>query len=213
MRSSMWVAGAIGAGLFLPSLIAALFALLSFYPVGSPLPPFNFLSMVGAMLAIFAAAVSVLLGAGLYSLQRWNWRPFVLSILLVAAMFLGLIPSLWMHRYLKLFGYDLLGHRSVPLISAIQAFERERGGPPLTLAELVPNFMPAIPKTGMAAYPHYEYAPDPGPCPTDNRWHVKVDAGEVLKWDFYYFCPKKNYREEGWGGYNEVRGDWAYLHE
>src|SRR5689334_20998351 len=213
MRSSMGVAGAAGAGLVLPSLIAAPFALLSYFPVGSALPPFSFLSMTGAMLAIFAAAVFVLLGAGLYSLCRWHWRPFVLSVLLVAAMGVGFIPSLWMHRYLKLFGYDFVGHRSVPLISAIQAFERERGGPPLNLAELVPNFMPAIPKTGMAAYPHYEYAPDPGLCPTDNRWHLKVDAGEILKWDFFFYCPRKNYTEGGWGGYNEVRGDWAYLDE
>jgi hypothetical protein len=212
-RSVWWVSGTMAAGVILPSLIAALFALVSYYPIGNALPPFSFLSMIGAMLGIFAAAVFVFVGAGVYSLLVWNWRPFVLSILLVAAMCIGFIPGLWTSRYMKLFGYDLLGSRSVPLVAAIQAFERERGEPPLQLDDLVPEFLPAIPKTRMAAYPDYEYAPEPGPCPNDNRWHLKVDAGEVLKWDFYFFCPRKNYTESGWGGYNEVRGDWAYLHE
>ena len=128
-------------------------------------------------------------------------------------MSLGFVPSFWTYRYVKLWGYDLLGHRAVPLIAAIQKFERERGGPPLTLTKLVPDFLPTIPKTGMAAYPDYEYAPEPGPCPNDNRWHVRVGAEEVFKWDFFFYCPKQNYGEDGWGGYNEVRGDWAYLHE
>jgi hypothetical protein len=212
-RSAWWVVGTIGGGFIVPAAIAALFALFTYFPIGSALPPFNFLSGTGAMLAVVSAAVWALVGAGLYSLLSWNWRPFVLSVLLIAGMALGFIPSLWAHQHLKLLGYDLLGRRSVLLISAIQEFEQKRGGPPLTLAELVPDFLPAMPKTRMAAYPEYEYAPEPGPCPNDNRWHIKVDAGEVLKWDFFFFCPKGTYTEEGWGGYNEVRGDWAYLHE
>jgi MFS family permease len=212
-RSIWWVVATIASGFVLPSGIAALFALFTYYPIGSGLPPFNFLSGTGAMLGIIAGAVLAVVGAGLCSLLFWNWRWFVLSILLVAAMSFGFVPGLWAHQYLKLVGYDRLGHRSVALISAIREFERERDGPPLTLRELVPDFLPAIPKTRMAAYPEYEYAPEPGPCPNDNKWHVKVDAGEVLQWDFYFFCPMQNYTEKGWGGYNEVRGDWAYLHE
>ncbi len=212
-RSVWWVSGAAGAGLVLPSAISMVFAFLAFYPIGSALPPFNFLSGTGAMLAVVAAAGWVLIGAALYSLLIWSWRPFALSLLLVAAMSLGFVPGLWSFQHLKLFGYDLLGHRSAPLIGAIHQFERERGGPPLTIADLTPRYLPSMPNTGMAAYPDYEYAPEPGPCPNDNRWHVKVDAGEVLKWDFFFYCPKGNYTERGWGGSNEVRGNWAYLHE
>lgn len=208
-----WLFGAFGVGIVAPALIAATIALAAFYPVGSFLPRLSFMSLIGALLAMFAAAALVLLCGMAAAIIRWSWRPIALAAITVGAMAVGFVPGLWCFGYAKHYAYSLVGSRSAALIGAIESYERAEGVPPSSLAELVPALMPSIPSTGMAAYPDYEYAREAGPCPAGNRWHLMVDAGELLQWDFFFYCPRKDYLALGWGGSNEVMGDWAYLHE
>ena len=212
-HSVRWLVGAMTLGLVLPAAIAVAVALLAYYPIGSWLPSFIFFSLTGVMLMIVGAAGALLVVAVIYSLVSRSWRPATLAVIAIACMALGFVPGIYSYRYLKLFGYELLGARSAALIGAIEAYERSVGAPPRTLADIVPDHLPAVPNTGMAAYPAYEYAPEAGPCPDDNKWHLQVDAGEVLKWDFFFYCPHQSYTVDGWGGVNIVMGDWAYLDE
>jgi hypothetical protein len=208
-----WLFGALGVGIVAPAVIAATIALAAFYPVGSFLPSLSFMSLIGALLAMIVAAMLVLFCGIAAAIARWNWRPIALAAVTIGGMAAGFIPGLWCFGYAKQHAYSLVGPRSAALIEAIESFERTEGIPPSSLAELVPKFIPSIPSTGMAAYPDYEYAREAGPCVDGNRWHLKVDAGELLKWDFFFYCPMKDYPTRGWGGSNEVIGDWAYLHE
>ena len=212
-RAVRWVGWAVVVGVILPSVVAASIALAAYYPVGSFLPPLPIMGLVGAVLGMVATAVALLVSGTILAIKRWNWRPVALAATAVGAMAVGFVPGLWSFAYAKHYAYQLLGQRSETLVKAIERFEQVHGVPPQALIQLTPEFLPSIPDTGMAAYPEYEYAWGAGPCPVNNAWHLKVDAGEVLKWDFFFYCPKKNYTEEGWGGYNEVVGNWAYLHE
>lgn len=212
-HSVWWLVGAMTLGLVLPAAIAIAVALLAYYPIGSWLPPFIFFSLTGVMLMIVGAAGLLLAVAVIYSLVSWSWRPAALAVIAIACMAMGFVPGVLSYRHLKLFGYELLGARSAILIGAIEEYEHATGAPPRTLADIVPDYLPAVPDTGMAAYPAYEYAPVAGPCSDDNKWHLQVDAGEVLKWDFFFYCPRRNYTVDGWGGVNIVMGDWAYLDE
>lgn len=211
--SVRWLLGAVALGLVLPAVIAIAVALLAYYPIGSWLPPFTFFSLAGILVMIVGAAGMLLVAAIIYSLVSWSWRPAALAVIVVACMALGFVPGILSYKYLKHFGYELLGSRSMTLIRAIEAYEHSAGAPPRTLADIVPAHLPSVPNTGMAAYPTYEYAPEAGPCPDDNRWHLMVDAGEALKWDYFFYCPNQNYTVHGWGGVNIVMGDWAYLDE
>jgi len=47
-----------------------------------------------------------------------------------------------------------LAERSRPLIAAIDAYEKKRGQPPESLENLVPDFLPTIPATGIGARPN-----------------------------------------------------------
>jgi len=224
------VAVAGGLGVLLPVFLSGSIAWAAFFPGGGFLPAFGFLSQIGAVLLAVGAAFGVFsqigtmlltigavcwvfLGGVAFSLLSLTWRPAALSIVIVAGMAVGFVPGMIAFMYLKQAGYALLGWRSASLVEAIKAYERTNGAPPRILDDLTPGYLAEIPRTGMAAYPEYEYAAEAGPCLADNAWHLKVDAGEILQWDFFFYCPKQVYTEEGWGGYNEVIGDWAYLHE
>jgi hypothetical protein len=228
-----WLSGsgvtiACSLGFLLPILLAAGVAWAAFFPISGLLPGLGMLGeavgfampiaapllgLIAALLLIVATACWVAVGGMVFSLVALNWRPAVAASIVVGGMAVGFVPGIVTFHLLKHAGYTLLGWRSAPLIEAIKAYERSNGAPPGTLDDLTPQYLKSVPGTGMAAYPEYEYAPEQGPCLDGNRWHVKVDAGEVLQWDFFFYCPEQIYSVQGWGGYNEVIGDWAYLHE
>ena len=58
-RSLWWLPGAGAVGGVIPVMIGTATALAAYYPIGSFLPPLSFLSLIGALLAMFAAAALV----------------------------------------------------------------------------------------------------------------------------------------------------------
>ena len=52
---------------------------------------------------------------------------------------------------------EAFAQRSQPLITAIYQYERDRCAPPKSLGDLVPDYLPGVPSTGMMAYPEYRY--------------------------------------------------------
>jgi hypothetical protein len=210
-RSVWWVLGAMLVGLALPPFTATVIACAAYYPIGCALAPLHILNGVGAiMLATVGLSLCALLGGVIYSLAAWSWRPMALSLILATAIVIGFFPGIVSYRYVKLHGYKLLEHRSTQVVDAIHEYERTHRIPPSSLADLVPELLPSIPRTDMAAYPHYEYETGSGPCQNDNRWHLKVDAAELFKWDLFYYCPQRNYRKRS---DLQVIGHWAYYHE
>jgi hypothetical protein len=53
--------------------------------------------------------------------------------------------------------YERLAERAKPLVMAIENYHVENGKPPPTLQALVPEYIDAIPGTGMKGYPEFEY--------------------------------------------------------
>jgi len=115
----------------------------------------------------------------------------------------------------RMHGFHKLAERSVPLVQAIKKFETEKGHPPNSLKELVPEYLLSIPDTGMGAYPMYEYIVGEEARKHDNNpWvlYVFTPSGG-LNWDMFMYFPNQNYPERGYGGSLERIGDWAYVHE
>jgi hypothetical protein len=111
--------------------------------------------------------------------------------------------------------FERLAQRSRPLIQAIKQYEATYGAPPETLTDLVPTYLPEVPRTGMAAYPHYRYRICNGLEQCDgNRWAVSVPAPfGVLNWDEFIYYPLGNYPQTDFRGWLEPIRDWAYVHE
>lgn len=113
-----------------------------------------------------------------------------------------------------------LAQRSQPLIQAIQQYEQTHGQPPQQLSQLVPNFISTIPRTGLGAYPDYEYVSQPVTpgnfaYPRDvtgNDWLLYINTGS-LDFDIFIYLPNQQYPTNGLGGAIQRIGDWAYVHE
>lgn len=210
-RSLWWIAGAGAIGVLLPTMTAAATALLSYYPISAVLG--IGIRLTGTFVAILGVGMlTMFVGIG-YSLLAKSWRPFLLSIIVLGGMILGFYPGITAHSLLRNEAFDLLADRSVDLVQAIERYQRDAGAPPPSLDVLVPQYLPQIPHTGMAAYPDYEYELGSGMCPDDNSWNINILAGDVLNWDTFFYCPRKNYPPDGGGNWVEVIGEWAYMHE
>jgi hypothetical protein len=124
---------------------------------------------------------------------------------------LGLKFGFWVRAY----GFAQLAERSKPLVKAIKEYDARFGQLPASLEGLVPEFLPFVPLTGMAAYPHYEYATGEKAETFDgNPWVLYVNTPNgLINWDMFMYLPLQNYPEKGYGGSLERIGDWAYMHE
>jgi hypothetical protein len=119
-RSLWWLIGAGVIGIMVPVIIGTMTALAAYYPIGSFLPRTLLFSFLGTLLAIASvAALTVVVGIG-YSLAAWNWRPFILSVIVFGAIVPGVYPGIATHHYLRLVAFDMLADRSMSLVEAIR---------------------------------------------------------------------------------------------
>ena len=103
-------------------------------------------------------------------------------------------------------GLHALIQRGKPVVEATLRYEKERGHPPATLQDLVPDYLSSIPSTGSGAFPTWQYTPraeQPG-----GRWSLSVHLG-VIMFDFkdLLFDPEGNY--PSYGTYRV--GKWAVV--
>ena len=116
----------------------------------------------------------------------------------------------------RMYGFHRLAERSVPLVQAIRGFENEKGHPPNSLKDLIPEYLHSIPDTGMGAYPNYKYivGEESRKCWDNNPWVLYIDTSSGgLNWDMFMYFPNQNYPKRGYGGALEQIGYWAYVHE
>ena len=104
--------------------------------------------------------------------------------------------------------------RSRSLVAAIKRYETKYSAAPKNLSELVPEFLPAVPHTGLGAYPDYRYKLPKRPGEYEgNDWALIVDTGLGMNFDSIMYLPRQNYPEHGYGGALVRINDWAYVHE
>jgi hypothetical protein len=112
--------------------------------------------------------------------------------------------------------YLSVATRSKPLIAAVSAYEKEYGHPPDSLGQLVPRFIPEIPKTGISGCPEYELVTGEKASSyyMGNPWVLRIRPPQVgIGFDDFFYFPLQNYPKTGYGGWLERIGDWAYVHE
>jgi hypothetical protein len=112
--------------------------------------------------------------------------------------------------------FEQLAQRSKPLVDAVGAFEQRTGRPPHSLAELIPDHLAEVPKTGLGLYPEYRYmtGADVSADYHGNKWVLLVPCPRgLLNWDTFLYFPNQRYPETGHGLSFERMGEWAYVHE
>jgi hypothetical protein len=188
-----WWLGAVAAGFAAPTAFTVLVILAGYYPIGRWLPASGLLTPLGVFLAIGVTAVSALLAAPAYALLAWNWRPIALAVLFEVCLFFGLAPAEMTGDLMLKLSFDSLESRNPELIKAIEAYAHDKGAPPATLAQLIPDYIPAIPHTGIAVRPDYDYEPKPGLCGVSkdrpSNWNLSVSIGGAIIIHHVFYCP------------------------
>lgn len=205
-RSSWWFAAA-PVGLLLPIALKALIYLGGYFPPGGLLPGSSWWSELAYLVLLYLVMLVLLVITSLWSLLSWNWRPLAIAFLFGACALVGLWPAEAAGRAMRATAFELFTHRSDTLIRAIDAFVHDKGMPPRTLEALVPDYMAAIPTTGMATGPEYYFAPERGPCSVNNTWHIWVSP-HYPPLESLLYCPKRDYEKSAWGSMGKAVRDW-----
>jgi hypothetical protein len=197
------------------SLLINGFVVLAFYisvaPIGTEV--LLFLSTF-AVLPLLAALI--LIPIALVFLCWRRYRMTALTTILGCVIYLAIgFAGFNLANNVRRAGFVSLAQRSRPLVAAIQRFEAKHGKPPANLEQLVPEFLPAVPITGIGAYPNYEYfVINEQAVYEGNPWVLRVNTPNGgLNWDAFLYFPKQNYPQVGYGGVLERVEDWAYVHE
>jgi hypothetical protein len=194
-----------------PLLISPLAEYLIVGPVGT-----SYLIMLPGLL-IFPAfgALAYLLASPVLLIPRDSRRQRLRRCGLCLVLVVCTIAGLRFAGSIRNEAFHRLAQHSNGLVTAIKNYERSHGAPPPSLNSLVPSFLDAIPDTGLAAYPDYQYfVGDVARRYEQNPWILVVPtpSGGINFDEFLYF-PLQNYPQRGYGGRLQRMGDWAYVHE
>lgn len=89
-----------------------------------------------------------------------QWKKFSVGagvgtlVFVVAGIGILVVDGGWERRRER---FERAGERGMAVVAAIDAYAADHGAPPPKLNALVPRYLPQIPKTGLRAYPEYEY--------------------------------------------------------
>jgi hypothetical protein len=144
-------------------------------------------------------------------------RPGAIELVLFAVLYFACcLTGIRLSHQTRMIGMRDFTIRAKPLVAAIHQYERDHHTPPESLRDLVPEYLPAIPTTGMGAYPEFQYLTGAN-CRhwyLDNPWMLSVSTSiGFMNWDRILFFPRQNYPERGFSGTLERVDDWAYVHE
>ena len=166
------------------------------------------------LFGVLAAAMAVVVLP--FLLLRRASRVSVLAWLTVATTYLPLaVGGLILGNRIRSWGFDRLAVQSAPLVSAICAYADAKGAPPPSLVELVPEYLPRVPGTGIMAYPDYLYFTGTHAARYDgNPWVLVVHTPNGgANFDQFMYFPLQNYPKRGYGGSITRIRDWAYVYE
>jgi hypothetical protein len=209
--SMRWIIGAVLLGLILPVILAASVIVAGYYPVGGALPDTSFWSDTGAIAVIFCAGVLVLAGAPIYAVLAWNWRPLAVALILVVAGIGGVVPAVMAAQQLRLWAFSLFAARSEVLVRAIESYVERTGAPPATIDALVPDYLPSVPRTGMAADTEYRYQSHGGECTSRSRWNLSVSVSQFIDMNRLLYCPDHDYASAQYPILSRTKvGTWVY---
>ncbi len=161
---------------------------------------------LGAAMMILASPVILLVRTQ----RRWTLKALVISILFLASFVGGmdLGQIVWRGRVMREVA------RGQPLVQSIHAFTTDNGKPPGSLQQLVPKYIPAVPRTGIGAFSEYRYVIGEPDKYDGNPWVLIISPPcPPLGFDKLMYFPQQNYPTHGYGGSVERVGSWAYVHE
>ena len=186
----------------------------------SPTLPFESGSRVFGGLAFLLPVVSLVAIVALVvavadAVQTRRHAQAVRLVGLAVAAIAGTAAGMWLGPVHKMQRVRHAAVAAMPLVRAIEAFERQERRPPRDLSELVPRYLEGIPSTGMRGYSEWDYIHGADAHTySENTWVLRVHTGGPgINFDQLLYFPNQQYPELGPGGWIERIGAWGYVHE
>jgi hypothetical protein len=189
-RSAKWVVGVFAVSSLLPAAAIAVNEILTTFSLGERvLPqPARILGAV-ALAAIAVPAVAVLLAS-----VALKWRFAGLAVISLIGGILGLVGGVICALLVRWHALEAASEQGAEIAFAVERYEAARGEYPAQLTDLVPEFLDAVPETGLRDARAYNYRQWAGPCPAGNAWHLSVllENGVLLQRQMFY-CPRQDH--------------------
>lgn len=109
----------------------------------------------------------------------------------VAATFVAILVGVLISHAIERFATQSIPLRAQPLIYAISAYELKYKKPPAKLQQLVPEFIAAIPHTGMPGFPHFGYRLLGVPGQSEWELRVQLPSVDMFEPEWRVFRPVK----------------------
>lgn len=199
------------------ALLAGPLILLAHWLAVAPRGTLIFLELVPIPVVLAMLAAFGWLGAGpMLALGSRKHRKTAIACWIFNLIYLvSVLLSLRLGHDIRHRAFEKLAASSQPLVEAIHRFESERGYPPESLGQLVPDYLPNITGTGIGAYPDYRYdAAEYARRQGAGDWMLWVSTSSGgINFDRFVYFPSETYPERGESGSYELIGRWAYYHE
>ena len=167
--------------------------------------------------------LSLLLIAGVFFISAvcLIFRPLrliaLISLMICLASGFSFIVGLFaggsISKHIQMNALAQLAEHSKPLIAAIKNYDRKLGHPPNSLDELVPEFIPKVPTTGIGVSPNYEFESLTNSSTYGkNPWvlYINHPTGHLMSFDSFIYLPLQDYSVLSYGHVVWRIGDWAY---
>jgi hypothetical protein len=171
-------------------------------------------------LAFFLPLVSLVALGGmvvaLVAVLKRRLRKLAIRVLsLCVAVVAGTATGSWLGPSHRMQRIAQVTASAMPLVRAIEAFERDERRPPRGLNEVVPRYLPIVPSTGMGGYSEWQYLKGTDALSyEENPWVLLVHTGGPgINFDKLMYFPNQRYPQFGYGGRIERVGAWGYVHE
>jgi hypothetical protein len=99
------------------------------------------------------------------------------------------------------------------IILALEAYRSRLGAYPPTLSALVPAYLPALPSTGMLAYPAFGYRVNSEVPNATSPYELRVEMPMELNADVLVYWPGRVYPERLYDGAVTALDGWAYIRD
>lgn len=149
----------------------------------------------------------------LFRRGKGTWSELAAKLVFCAVVFVVVMLTAGIGQAIRDEAFKKIAARGGPLVAAIKQYELKQGSPPGVLADLVPDYLPSIPGTGVGAYPSYELVTKGARARYGgNAWVLTVDVSDDdLVHDAVIYYPNTNYPSPKAVAISRRIGDWAYV--
>ena len=144
----------------------------------------------GNFIYVFVAAIGKL-----FHLGKATWSQLGINFMFFSILTVGLLAATTMALGIRLGAFKAITVRGAPLIAAIEKYQAKEGKLPADVYDLTPDYLPAIPGTGVGSYPRYEYLTNSIASKYGgNPWILSVDiTSDSLTRETLFYYPQQNY--------------------